>query len=722
MGVNRTGHSSWFWSVLIPLSLVHLFVFLKVPLDIYLSGTAEHSGEPYVVMTILGVACLGSLLVLFLLIFLVFKPVRRVMSCVLIAWALSYWLIDSFFSRTYPSLDGTLVTLPLDGVQLLLELSIPAILFVCLLLARERLNRPSLIFLAVLTVANGAWIVHAFPVPEPASVSRSDKVNGADVFTLSPDKNLLLVLMDTFQSDYFQDYLESDPTQTAGLDGFVYFPDTLGAAPSTFLSLPAIHSGLAYDPESTMSGYFDKAIRRSSIMSRLGENGFHASLVNPIKNLCPEQVSCIDRYDLLHERLETNLGESLYLLDVSLMRSAPEWLRNTVLNKGKFLLSPLYLPGGLGADSRLVWDDSRLLGMLGQKLRSGAVQPRAIFLHLMNTHPPYALDGECQPVQADAQLVRESALQQVACAMRQFSELLASLRDLEVYDNTVIVLLGDHGYSSKKGMADLYSRLADREDSAAARLVGSANPVLLIKPIDAHGPLRTDPRLAALTDLPATVCAALGACEWGSGVDLLARIHETRRLRHFMSYTWEHRFWDLGYIQEADFYRVSGPLGDLKSWEKLSTTLRRKQIAGLEFSSQDDPEQFGSGWGAVEQGVNGPSKRWVTSKQAELFLDLDPDQGQFSAYELSFQVYLPEFVVPQTITLLFNGDLIARQTADNEGIHYFNFRIPAEMVLARSNTVTLVFDRAEGPNSGDLRTLAASFLSLTIQEVVLGSE
>jgi hypothetical protein len=68
------------------------------------------------------------------------------------------------------------------------------------------------------------------PYPSPASVYR-----------FSSHENVLVVVLDGLQSSVAADVIRGTRSIANALDGFQYYPDTAGAARTTFLSLPAIH-------------------------------------------------------------------------------------------------------------------------------------------------------------------------------------------------------------------------------------------------------------------------------------------------------------------------------------------------------------------------------------------------------------------------------------------------------------------------------------------------
>lgn len=720
MSSPSISRSRWFWLLLVPLLFLHLFIFVQLPVSIYLESEALDTGQlPAIVMALLMLAAI-SLLGFTLLLGLLGWPLRKFLGPLLLALALSYWLIDSFFGRTYPALDGAISELALDSTHGWTQLLVFGTVLAVLLATQRRLEGPLLVFLAMLTLLNAFWVARSLAsLPDPGKTDQQS-ISAPEFFTLSRQQNVLIILMDTFQSEYLEEVLTARPDLAEALRGFSYFPDTLGVATSTFMSVPAIHSGKAYEPSRTMSAYFENSIRKESVVSRLGQAGYQAVVLNPIRNVCPEHARCLHRDELLRSQLQTNLGAALHFLDISLMRSAPEPWKNAVLNEGSFLLSPLFSPAALGGDARVVWDDARILQQFGQRLRVTDKWPHATFLHLMNTHPPYVLAENCQVVVTDThdRGSRASALQQAACGISQLVGLLQVLQAKGIYDQTMVIVLGDHGSSSAYADASLESRRLDPaadNPEGAARLVGSANPLLLIKNFAETGPLRYRKRLADLTDIPATICGALAECDWEAGVDLFSTEATVPRQRTFMNYRWEHKFWELGYIPELEFYSVSGPVADWASWER-DAGVNRQTIASLELNEADDPSIFGQGWGLAEISPQGGGVRWVAGQQADLLLDVSVQADADFAYQLNMGLWVPDFNPEQAIWLELNGHSFDRQEI-RPGLHDVKYRIPAGHMVAGINRFSLHFDQAQRPNAEDLRRLAVVVRSLNLEKI-----
>jgi hypothetical protein len=86
-----------------------------------------------------------------------------------------------------------------------------------------------------------------------------------------------VILLDALQSDVFDVVLNRRPEIADGLAGFHYFPDANSDSPTTFLSLPAIHSGMHYEEGVSAYDFFVNAITKNSFLSRLADEGFSAT-------------------------------------------------------------------------------------------------------------------------------------------------------------------------------------------------------------------------------------------------------------------------------------------------------------------------------------------------------------------------------------------------------------------------------------------------------------
>ena len=166
----------------------------------------------------------------------------------------------------------------------------------------------------------------------------SDNTRMPDAASFSNESNALIVLMDSMTSDVFEEVVESTPALRQAFDGFLFFPDTVGAAPTTYLSMPTIHSARTYRNGAILGQFFDDAVGSHSVLTKVAKAGYRAILVNPIR-VCPQEVQCFDLHSAMAGDSSSVRKEAMTVLDSVLFRVAPLGLKNSRLQRGRVGLS-----------------------------------------------------------------------------------------------------------------------------------------------------------------------------------------------------------------------------------------------------------------------------------------------------------------------------------------------------------------------------------------------
>lgn len=413
----------------------------------------------------------------------------------------------------------------------------------------------------------------------------------------SSEQNVLVVLLDTFQSDFLVDVLNAEPGLRERFAGFVNYRQAAGVAPTTYLSLPAIHSGVTYEPGMALRGYYDRAVVEGSFLSGLAEKGFRADLLNPMMNKCPKGVRCLSDEVLLNGLARGSVESSVLLIDLALLRSVPAVLRNRVFNQGMFVLGNLLDPQSGHPRS------NEALRLVTARASVGG-PPSVKFLHLFGSHPPARIDAQCQ-VGVWRDWTRENAIAQDRCALRLVGELLSQLDRLAVLDATTVVVLADHG--------------AGLPIPPASVMQAYAAPLLMIKPPRSREPLRDSDASVSVADVAASVCDLTRACKASAGQSVaLAGKEGAGSGGFYVDYTWQHPYWYLESVPISARYRIAG-----SPWDPLSWRLEGDGsglTAELRFGGNDDPRHFGPGWWTTERTGDGRDFRWVVGHRAVVYL------------------------------------------------------------------------------------------------------
>jgi hypothetical protein len=101
-----------------------------------------------------------------------------------------------------------------------------------------------------------------------------------------------------------------------------------------------------------------------------------------------------------------------------------------------------------------------------------------------------------------------------------------------------------------------------------AAVVGSALPLMVIKPPFSKGPLGISTAQTMLTDLPATISSILNLKKQFSGRSMFEIDPNETRERKFFYYKWRHENWLDEYFKRIDEFIIEGSVFDLTSWRK----------------------------------------------------------------------------------------------------------------------------------------------------------
>jgi len=474
---------------------------------------------------------------------------------------------------------------------------------------------------AVAPVASGVLIglqaiVLAVAAASPAAPAEaSDTVEWRTphdrVYRLSSERNVIHVVLDGFLSEVFGEIVKADPEGfDRDLAGFTFFEDHLGAFPTTRASMPAMLSGMQYRNERPFDAFQDEAHGRS-IFTALHRAGYRLTAVTFHGGELPPRAQLRTR--MTRYGIPTPYGtEAEYLrfaaaqlLDLTLFRHVPQLLKPAVYNDEAWLIQR-WSSGeiGRGQAVRNARPSNHLLFLedFGSQLEVAGPSPVYLFIHLAVPHPPVVVDGECNFV-GQQKLTRETYAAQARCAVTVVRRFFGRIRELGLYDSSVIVLTSDHGWNVRRPdhpFAEITSPAGPMY-----RVVLSAMPLLAVKPIGATGPFRTSAAPTAIADLPATILALAGvegeAFPGHSVIDLEAG---TPRARTYAYHSWQDADWQRPYLELLHVFTVEGRVVDPAGWRfdrtifEPAKPLERQLIekrSGLSAVQRQDGEAFRQG-------------------------------------------------------------------------------------------------------------------------------
>lgn len=291
--------------------------------------------------------------------------------------------------------------------------------------------------------------------------------------TISSNKNFLIFLVDSVNSTVCYDVMMEDDDFLEMMEDFTYYPDAMSVYPQTRDSIPAILTGSVYYNETNFTDFSTNAYNQSPFFEKLTQYSYGINLYSNaitwkgtrkynIENVASIYDSSIDLNDFMEQEfkyikfryLPYSLKQlsKIETLDFETCRiTNSEYVRYPKANKKNY---------------EHITENSIL-----DKQSQNYFQ----FIHCDGSHAPYNLDKDLNIIEGGTEK------QKTAASLTLIKAYLQRLKDNDAYDNSVIVIMSDHGFPSGNEPEQPYKNL-DR-----------LNPILFIKGInEKHEMLESD--------------------------------------------------------------------------------------------------------------------------------------------------------------------------------------------------------------------------------------
>lgn len=543
----------------------------------------------------------------------------------------------------HPPFDGSLIDWSALHRLAALELVVIAGLAIVLLYFRKNLQLLSSLSLFILLFLS-VGLLHqvylhraALFASQPATDAQAAYFDGFS--RLSKQQNVIHIVPDQAQGAMLHDILRGQQQRFGpALDGFTLFTQATGQYKSTYPSVLFYMSGEAPKPDYDLVSklpftweYIDSTLGDKSVVSTLARNGFrtYGFQFHPGIFCKGEYTACTGTHAEIFgggairspaRRLANAVTTGL---DMGLFQVTPVLLRRQVFNDGQWLLRKL---------SQGEPTHSGILDLFMRNLQTGDAPGTYNYFHHAGAHAPLLFDRDCN-FTGPRTVNQENQREQANCTLAQLVELIQALQDKQLYDQTMIVVNGDHG---SPWLPDGYT------DAAGAlvpeSLMGSASTLLLVKPPGARGALRFSEIPASIGDIPATIVDALGLENPHAGLSLFGAPPETGRERFYYTYAEASRTHNLQVLPELTRYRIRGDVFDENSWVLPNAGDTGDAVSGFRSQLRVDHPDFMAythGFSWLEQQAT--PVRWVDGTQAGVLL-LPPQTGSLA---LVFETYVP---------------------------------------------------------------------------------
>jgi hypothetical protein len=475
------------------------------------------------------------------------------------------------------------------------------------------------------------------------------------IFELSSRQNVIHFVLDGFQSDAFLDILNAD---RAGMDrqfaGFTFFSNHLGAFPTTIVSIPAMLTGSVYRNQEPMRRFIAREFKRASVFRFMRAQGYQ---VDAVSGLIYDRSSPTNYFKLPAPYVSYGAYARFagwQLADLAVFRHSPHVLKPWIYNEQSWRLQTAFGESEYTAARRYgPVNGQAFLADYVARMRVGYARPTYKYLHVNIPHWPVSVNADCEYIGARS-LRRPNYTDQARCAVRRIGAFLGKLRELGLYDSSLILITSDHGVALPP---EGFTGERHVFGTPLSALSGSALALLVVKPPGGSGPVRVSEAPTAISDIPATIADTMGLKHSFAGMSALKVDEHAPRPRQFATYVWSSAGWQADYFPYMDVFTVGGRPPDGSAWKTEEPI----------YSPDTTAEGRSRGFFKPERGAPGHIVRWMSP------LAFLHQPANARGFELKVRSSAEK---PQTITVEMRGNVIDTRTLRPHEWHTLSYSIP----------------------------------------------
>lgn len=345
-------------------------------------------------------------------------------------------------------------------------------------------------------------------------------------FEMSADQNFVIFLVDAVDSSTFHQLLTSDDPQFADtLSDFTYYPNTVGAYAFTEESIPFIFTGKWYENQEDFVPFVTAAMDESPLLTELKAQNYRLGVYEESLTYDSDNVYAFENAQPLSYTITSFNQLCREELKLVWFKYAPFPLKRLTqvrMEHFNWLLKPEGQAERFRANNSDFYEDLR-----NAEIKTGP-EKCFRFIHIEGAHVPFRYDRDVRVIDES----RGSYPQNIEASMTIVDAYLSRLKEAGVYDNSVIVLMADHGYGYNRDIP----------------ILGRSNPLLAVKGVDEHHDLQISDAPISYEDLQEAYHRLLRGTP-GDGV-FDAQEGDVRP-RRYLGYLYEHEDHMVEYMQQG---------------------------------------------------------------------------------------------------------------------------------------------------------------------------
>ncbi len=475
------------------LSITTIYMlFIYEPIVMFASNTSDFWFDLYTILPSLILITIISSIILSIFYIGLYKICQKKQKKVFEKISIIHFIIffilyinGNYLAKSLKILDGTKFTIKFLSIDTLISvlviISTVVTVTICLKKLKEEktikiFNYLTIVIFIMLT----SGLVYTL-INNPKSLEKKDYVaiaTNKNINTYSKDKNLIIFVVDGADARVFEKARTSSKYKNAFTD-FTYYPDTMATYGNTNNSVPFILTGMWDEKKEDFNTYSKNAYKKSKLFKTLHRQKYNMNIYEESFEMGYDESKKILNFYHKHNK---NINQKKFFkeeLKYIKYKYLPYFLKETSdINSFKLSASRI---GNIDKKNEKYgyysWYNVEFYNnILNNKLKL-VDNKQFKFIHIEGPHLPFNMDDEMN-------IIGEGTYEQKNKAtIKLLDSYLNQLKEQKVYDNSIIIILADHG-------------LSERED-----FKGRQNPLLLIKGIDEHHKYKTSDKPISFEDL-----------------------------------------------------------------------------------------------------------------------------------------------------------------------------------------------------------------------------
>lgn len=412
-------------------------------------------------------------LTIFLLFFLIYMSIYfidksyfknnkllNIFTIILFGLFILFYIQGNFLIYDLPKLDRSIIRWNMYSTQNFISILLFNIIFISLVIScykfkiEKVVNITKYVALTIFVMLSVSLITTILTTEDVFKSKITVNITNKNIDKYSKNENFIIFVVDAIDSMVFKNVLENSEEYNNTFEDFTYYPDTVSGYIFTRDSVPFILSGKWNKNKTTFAKHSTNALDNSILLNTLKEKDYDLNIYENEIIWQSKKAEDISNFKILNSKIDKS-------------KLFSEELKYIYF---KYLPFPFKRFSNIETmDYNTIKKDEKLdiynyynysIYHYIKHLKYKVVEEKQFkFIHIEGGHVPFNYDK-------DVNLINDGTYaQKVEATLTIINTYLEKLKELNVYDNSNIIVMSDHGYS---------------ENSILERI----NPILFIKGIN----------------------------------------------------------------------------------------------------------------------------------------------------------------------------------------------------------------------------------------------